>query len=174
MLTYLGIGSNLGEPLQHIQAALIALAKIPNTQLLRRSPWYGSKAIGPGEQADYLNGVIELETTMSANQLLHQLQSIETQQGRKREIRWGARTLDLDILLYGHQCFTSAELSIPHPRICERAFVLAPLATLNPNLQLPDPNGKKNATIATLLNRLPADILQSVWLLEGELDAVSL
>lgn len=170
-LCYIGIGSNLNEPLQQVTAALERLAKIPDVKLLRRSPWYISKAVGPGEQPDYLNGVIELETTLDPIALLRCLQQIEIQQGRERNIRWGARTLDLDILLYGKQCLDTLELQIPHPRMGDRSFVLAPLATLNPQRLLPVPGAAKSATIAALLARLPPDTLR---LADGEHEVVTL
>jgi len=170
-LCYIGIGSNLDNPLQQVTAALELLAKVPHVKSLRRSPWYVSKAVGPGEQPDYLNGVIELETTLDPGALLRALQEIETQQGRERSIRWGARTLDLDILLYGDQHLVTPELQIPHPRMGERNFVLAPLAALNPQLPLPVPGAAKSATIAALLARLPPDTLR---LADGEHEVVML
>jgi len=170
-LCYIGIGSNLNNPLRQVTTALEWLAKISGVTLLRRAPWYVSQAVGPGEQPDYLNGVIELETTLEPGVLLHHLQEIETQQGRERHIRWGARTLDLDILLYGEQCIDTPELQIPHPRMSERNFVLTPLATLNPQLPLPVPAGTKSATIAALLARLPPDTLR---LADGEHEVVKL
>lgn len=170
---YIGIGSNLGDPPRQVNLALLALAQIPQTQLLYRSPWYVSKAVGPGEQPDYLNGVIELETRLDPETLLQHLQHIETAQGRERSIRWGPRSLDLDILLYGDHCLHTPTLQVPHPRIRERTFVLAPLADLNPELRLPEPAGGKSATIAALLAALwsPADELQ---LQDGEREVVKL
>src|SRR5690606_36347630 len=128
-------------------------------RLLRRSPWYTRKAAGPGKQPDYLNGVIALDTLLEPLALFPHLQDIETHQVRERRMRWGPRTLDLDILLYGDQCINTAALQIPHPRMTKRNFVLAPLATLNPQLALPTPSGAKSATIAALLARLPPDAL---------------
>jgi 2-amino-4-hydroxy-6-hydroxymethyldihydropteridine diphosphokinase len=173
MLVYIGVGSNLKQPPQQIAAALRAMKQIPQTRLLRRAPWYGSRAIGPGEQADYLNGVIELESALSPQALLQHLQNIEQQQGRTRTLHWGPRTLDLDILLYGKQILNDAQLHIPHPHLTERAFVLIPLACLNPDLQVPLPDGK-SATIAALLDQLPPDAKQDVWLAEDEHNPVPL
>lgn len=155
ILCYIGIGSNLQHPLQQVTQALQNLHQTTGVRLLRRSPWYVSRAVGPGPQPDYLNGVIELETTLTANDLLRALQEIEQNQGRVRTERWGPRTLDLDILLYGHHCIDTPALQIPHPRMGDRNFVLAPLATLNPQLPLPVPAGGKSATIAALLAALP-------------------
>ena len=101
------------------------------------SPWYRSKAIGPGEQAAYINGVAEIESDLSAHDLLVTLQGIEQAQGRHRGERWAPRTLDLDILLFGNEEIDSDELTIPHPRLRERNFVLYPLHDVAPDLALP-------------------------------------
>jgi len=167
-LCYLAIGSNLDHPREQISRALQTISNHPAITLLKQSPWYGSKAIGPGKQPDYLNGVIEIETTLSPELLLQALQKIEADQGRIRDVHWGARTLDIDILLYGDQKIQSATLDIPHPRILERNFVLIPLADLNPGLPLSqlrhasthNPNLQKNETISNLLTTLPRDGLQ--------------
>jgi len=177
-LCYIGIGSNLNDPLRQVATALGALANIPDTSVLRRSPWYRSPAVGPGVQPDYVNGVIELESTLTPFELLHHLQHIEMQQGRQRSIRWSARTLDLDILLYGDQRIETPELQIPHPRLSERNFVLVPLATLSPQRQLPVPcspnaSGVKNATIGALLAELSTPVGE-LQLLDGEREVVTL
>lgn len=135
---FIAIGSNLGNPRRQVDRAIAALAKLPDSQLVAVSPWYRSAAIGPGEQPDYLNGVAELHTRLPARLLLAGLQSIEQAQGRQRNQRWAARTLDLDILLYGDQVVTEPDLTVPHPRLAERNFVLYPLADLVPTLVLPN------------------------------------
>jgi len=135
---FIGIGSNLGEPRHQVDRAVAALAQLPQTRLLAVSPWYHSKALGPGPQPDYRNGVAQLATDLPPDQLLAALQAIEHRQGRQRELRWAARTLDLDILLYGDLVVDSATLTIPHPRMAERGFVLRPLLDLAPELILPD------------------------------------
>lgn len=173
MKCYVGLGSNLDEPLNQVHRAIEALRQHPAIHLLRRSPWYGSKAVGPGDQPDYVNGVIELETSLKPEALLTVLQGIEQAQGRVRELRWGARTLDLDILLYGDLCHNTPDLQIPHPRLAERAFVLAPLADLAPDLTLPAISGKaphppKSATIAALWASQPREGIEGVWRLAGE------
>jgi 2-amino-4-hydroxy-6-hydroxymethyldihydropteridine diphosphokinase len=134
-LTYIALGSNLEQPLLQVTQAITALKTLGNLQA--QSPWYRSQAIGPADQPDYINGVVALETELSPHELLKQLQAIEQKQGRVRDIRWGARTLDLDILLYGEQIIESADLQIPHPRMKERAFVIFPLSDIAPQLQLP-------------------------------------
>lgn len=134
---FIGLGSNLSEPETQIQCALDALGKIRDSQLGAVSPLYRNPAIGPGQQPDYLNAVAELYTALDALTLLSQLQSIELVQGRVREERWGARTLDLDILLYGAAVIDLPQLQIPHPRMAARNFVLYPLHAIAPDLVLP-------------------------------------
>ncbi len=132
VLAYIGLGANLGEPLPALHAALAALAVVPQCQLLRHSALYGSAPIdssGP----DYVNAVAELSTTLTAPALLRALQQIEHDAGRERPYRNAPRTLDLDLLLYGSATIQSRELTVPHPRMRERAFVLLPLAELIPD-----------------------------------------
>lgn len=147
VISYIGIGSNLANPRQQVQRAVEALRAIPASRLLAVSPWYGSHPVGgPAEQPDYINGVASLQTRLEPHALLDHLQAIEQQQGRERHTRWGARTLDLDILLYGDECLQDERLTVPHPRLAERAFVLFPLADIAPALVLP--NG---CSVASLL-----------------------
>lgn len=149
-ISYIALGSNLGNPAEQIASALQAVAKLPECELLAQSPWYRSVAIGPGKQPDYINAVAQLQTQLTPWQLLHALQAIENAHGREHHQRWGARTLDLDILLYGSKTVTDSELDIPHPRLQERNFVLYPLFDLAPNLALPC-----GTTIGSLLARCP-------------------
>lgn len=135
---YVGLGSNLQNPSQQINSALQALAQLTDCKNVRCSHWYGSKAIGPGEQPDYINAAVYLETRLDALSLLHKLQAIENEHGRQRDIRWGARTLDLDLLLYADECINTTELQLPHPEICNRNFVLYPLYDLCPELIFPN------------------------------------
>lgn len=131
VLAYIGLGANLGEPVAALHAALAALAAVPQCQLLRYSALYGSAPIdssGP----DYVNAVAELSTTLTAPALLQALQQIEQAAGRERPYRNAPRTLDLDVLLFGSASIHSAALTVPHPRMYERAFVLLPLAELLP------------------------------------------
>ncbi|MBD2860006.1 2-amino-4-hydroxy-6-hydroxymethyldihydropteridine diphosphokinase [Spongiibacter sp. KMU-158] len=131
---FIGLGSNLENPRQQITAAIAALATLPHTQLSAQSQLYGSKAIGPGLQGDYVNAVAELHTELDALGLLSELQKLEAQFGRQRLIHWGPRTLDLDLLLFGEEHRETPELSLPHPRMWERDFVLFPLGELAPEL----------------------------------------
>lgn len=148
MQVFIGLGSNMQSPLTQVTSACMQLQKHPNIDLKHRSHWYSSKAVGP-PQPDYINGVAELETTLMPETLLNELQAIENQHGRTRTLRWGPRTLDLDILLYGNQIIDSERLHIPHPWMHKRNFVLRPLLDIAPNLILP--NGDR---VAELLDTL--------------------
>lgn len=133
---YISLGSNLENPLVQVTQATEAISQLGEITL--HSSWYHSTAIGPGEQPSYINGVICLVTTLSPLELLKALQTIENRQGRKRTIRWGARTLDLDILLFNDCVISSEELTIPHPRMQERNFVMTPLYEISPDLLFPN------------------------------------
>jgi 2-amino-4-hydroxy-6-hydroxymethyldihydropteridine diphosphokinase len=128
---YVGLGANLGEPLAALQAALRALGALPGTRLVRNSRIYRSAPVDAGGP-DYLNAVAELETALAAPELLRELQRVEADAGRERPYRNAPRTLDLDLLLYGSARIESDALTVPHPRMRERAFVLLPLAELAP------------------------------------------
>lgn len=124
---YIGLGSNLDDPGYQLQQALVALKRIRQTTLQKVSPFYRSAAIGPGQQPDYVNAVARLVTTLTAESILDELQRIENAQRRTRDEKWGPRTLDLDILLYGDRTLDTERLTIPHPHMLERNFVLLPL-----------------------------------------------
>jgi 2-amino-4-hydroxy-6-hydroxymethyldihydropteridine diphosphokinase len=134
---YIGLGSNLAEPVQQIRHALQALAKLPATTLLSDSGLFKSAPMGPQDQPDYINAAALLETDLPALELLDQLQAIEQQQGRVRLRHWGERTLDLDILLYGNEIIQDARLNVPHIGLAEREFVLYPLQKITPDLVVP-------------------------------------
>lgn len=135
---YIGVGSNLGDPAAQVQQAFQALAELPASQLIASSPLYRAAPVGgPAGQPNYVNAVAALDTTLNPDELLTALQAIETQQGRVRTVRWGPRTLDLDILLYGSTQRNDPHLILPHPRLHERAFVLSPLHDIAPNLTIP-------------------------------------
>ncbi|RUO47408.1 2-amino-4-hydroxy-6-hydroxymethyldihydropteridine diphosphokinase [Pseudidiomarina donghaiensis] len=137
-LVYIALGANLGNPQQTLRDALHTLAALPQLTHLRASSLYASSPMGPVEQPDYVNAVACAETQLSPLELLDLLQSIEQQFGRQRLVHWGPRTLDLDILLYDQAVINEARLTIPHPGLGERDFVIVPLCELSPNLQLPD------------------------------------
>ena len=134
---YIGLGSNLDDPIAQVTEAISQLSSLRETRLVAHSPWYSSKAIGPGQQPDYVNGVALLQTHLDAQTLLKELLAIEQQHHRVRVIKWGPRTLDLDLLLYGQEIINSATLTVPHPRLKQRSFVLYPLADINPQLVMP-------------------------------------
>jgi 2-amino-4-hydroxy-6-hydroxymethyldihydropteridine diphosphokinase len=150
---YIALGSNLCRPQSQLNKAVAALKLLPDTALARVSSVYRSAAVGPGPQPDYLNAVVLLATTLSPLALLHAMQQIEQEQGRVRDVRWGPRTLDLDLLLYGDLKITSLKLTVPHPRMQQRNFVLHPLREISDtNLVLPD-----GSDLDTLLQQCPGD-----------------
>jgi 2-amino-4-hydroxy-6-hydroxymethyldihydropteridine diphosphokinase len=127
---YLALGSNLDDPASQLRAALAELAALPHSQIDVISSAYRSAAVGPGNQADYLNAVLKLSTSLTAMELLSATQAIEIKRGRVRGERWAARTLDIDILLFGDEIINTKTLQVPHPRMAERNFVLYPLAEI--------------------------------------------
>nr|WP_298173567.1 2-amino-4-hydroxy-6-hydroxymethyldihydropteridine diphosphokinase [uncultured Pseudomonas sp.] len=136
---YIGLGSNLAEPAQQLRSALAALAALPHTKLLASSSLYASDPLGPADQPRYVNAVAMLDSALQPHALLDTLQRIEQEQGRTRKAeRWGPRTLDLDILLFGNRILDDARLQVPHYHMHARPFVLYPLAELTPELLLPD------------------------------------
>jgi len=128
---YVGLGSNLGDRSAHLLLGLSALSRLPDTHLLRLSPVYETEPVGP-PQPPYLNLVAELETELAPRALLLEMLRIERALGRERRERWGPRTLDLDLLLYGDLVLEEEGLTVPHPRLHQRAFVLVPLLDLLP------------------------------------------
>ena len=136
---YIGLGSNLAEPVQQLGAALAALDRLPDCRLAAVSSLYASDPLGPPDQPRYANAVAALDCALAPLQLLDALQGIEREQGRVRKAeRWGPRTLDLDILLFGDLQLDEERLSVPHYHMHARAFVLYPLAEIAPDLWLPD------------------------------------
>jgi 2-amino-4-hydroxy-6-hydroxymethyldihydropteridine diphosphokinase len=150
-LAYVGLGSNLEDPLAQVIRAFDELAGISRTTLLARSATYSSHAVGP-VQPDYINAVALLDTQLEPLALLDALQAIEQAHQRVRIQHWGPRTLDLDLLLYDDQTIDMERLKVPHPYLTQRSFVLYPLADITPNLHLPD-----GTPLEELLSRCPAD-----------------
>ena len=135
---YVGLGSNLESPRRQLGLALTALAELPESRLVAVSPFYRSAPMGRKDQPDYLNAAAALLTRQHAQALLESLQDIESRQGRRRTgERWGPRTLDLDLLVYGRLEQDTATLQLPHPGIAERNFVLFPLRDIAPHLMIP-------------------------------------
>lgn len=133
---FIALGSNLENPRQQLDQAIESIKKLGN--IVKVSPFYQSAAVGPGEQPDYLNAVFELHTELAAIDLLNALQTIEDTQGRVRTIRFGARTLDLDILLFNNHTINEKRLTVPHPRMFERNFVIYPLMDIAADLVFPN------------------------------------
>ena len=147
---YIGMGSNLADPAEQLRSAAEALASLPQSRLVGVSAFYQSDSLLPG-QPRYTNAVAALDSTLEALDLLDALQAIENGQGRERLERWGPRTLDLDILLFGDRLIDEPRLKVPHYHMQERAFVLYPLAELAPaDLQLAD-----GRTLVELLKACP-------------------
>ena len=145
---YVALGSNQRQPAAQLRRAVAAIGQLPESLLHSVSHCYRSAAVGPGDQPDYLNAVLQIETGLMPEALLDALQGIENDQGRTRKVRWGPRTLDLDILLYGDLALTTPRLQIPHPHMAERNFVLYPLLDIaGPNLMLPD--GRELGTLVS-------------------------
>ena len=134
---YLGLGSNLGDRLANLQRAVDLLDATPGIRVERTSSVYETDPVGP-PQPDYLNAVAELRTTLTARALLEACLAVEQALGRVRDERWGPRTLDVDVLTYGDERIDEPGLTVPHPRMHERAFVLIPLRELEPDPPLPD------------------------------------
>ena len=137
MLAYIGLGSNLKDPKAQIKRALVNLNDNNGTELITVSSFYESKPLLDIPGPNYLNVVCKITTKLSAIDLLDLCQEIEESQQRVREVKWGSRTIDLDILLYGEQIISNKRLSIPHPEAINRAFVLVPLFEIEPNIKFP-------------------------------------
>lgn len=154
---YVGLGSNLENPLQQVKDALAELAHLPESRLQRSSSLYRSDPVGPAGQPDYINAVAQLATRLPAELLLDELQALEKQHGRVRNgVRWGPRPLDLDLLLYGEAIIDTDRLQVPHPYMTERGFVLYPLAEIAPeDLQVPG-----EGALADLLKSIAEDDIE--------------
>ena len=155
---YVGLGSNLDDPRRQLERAIEALRGLPECALDAVSPLYDSTPLGPSDQPDYCNAVAALDTGLAPLELLGQLQAIEHAHGRIRDRRWGARILDLDLLLYGNLSMVSALLTLPHPGLSSRDFVLYPLADIAPP-DLPIPGLGR---LDELLAKCPKTHLKSV------------
>jgi 2-amino-4-hydroxy-6-hydroxymethyldihydropteridine diphosphokinase len=146
---YIGLGSNLsgsmGDPQKQLQTALAKISDHPEIHQLNTSSFYRTSPVGPQDQPDFINAVAQAKTSLTPLALLDYLQQIENDHGRERKEYWGARTLDLDILIFGQQSIRNSRLIIPHPRIEERAFVLVPLLEVKPNFS--SASGKSTADL---------------------------
>jgi len=137
-VAYIGLGANLGDPAATVHSALQELDGIRTTRVLRQSRLYRSRPVGPAGQPDYVNAVAQVETALPPHELLDALFAIEALHGRVRDgQRWGPRTLDLDLLIYADLELSDARLTLPHPEMTHRNFVLAPLVEIAPELRIP-------------------------------------
>lgn len=161
---FLGFGGNLEQPLTQFRLARAQLAEHQQIDVISSSPLYQTPAIGgPENQPDFLNAVVEIQAGMSAQDLLYLCRQIEDAAGRTREVHWGPRTLDIDLLLFADLVMETDQLILPHPRLHQRHFVLLPLADITPNLQHP----LLNCSVARLLEQLPPaqgiTQIQEIW-----------
>lgn len=168
-LALIALGSNLGDRTAHLQHAIEALRLIPGSHLLAVSPWHSTSPVGgPGGQPEFLNAAALLQVEIPARALLKNLLRIETHEGRTRAIRWDARPLDLDLLLYGPHLINEPDLIVPHPRMAVRRFVLSPAAEIASEMVEP----RTGRSVSDLLRNL--DRRPSVLLLDQALDASAL
>ncbi|KYG33328.1 2-amino-4-hydroxy-6-hydroxymethyldihydropteridine diphosphokinase [Alkalihalobacillus trypoxylicola] len=147
----IALGSNIGNRKNYLDQAINLLQEHPNCELLKISSIYETEPVGYVNQQSFLNMVIEMETDLNPLKLLELTQSIESRCGRKRDVRWGPRTLDLDILLFDEENMKGEELTIPHPRMLERAFVMIPLSEVSPERKILG----QELTVTELANSLP-------------------
>lgn len=149
-LAYIALGSNQASPLEQVSSALDALAAIPQSRMVATSSFYRTPPLGPQDQPDYLNAAVVLDTDLSAEALLDHTQRIELEHGRvRKEERWGPRTLDLDLMLFGDQVMHTDRLTVPHYDMKNRAFMLVPLLEIAPECRFPD-----GQSVAEILARL--------------------
>jgi 2-amino-4-hydroxy-6-hydroxymethyldihydropteridine diphosphokinase len=136
-IAYVGLGSNIGEPSRQLQTALREMRALPKTRVTKASGFYRSAPLGYLDQPEFLNAVAQLDTELAPGVLLENLQEIEKSHGRERPFAGAPRTLDLDLLLYGDETIASPRITVPHPRMHERAFVLKPLLELDSAISVP-------------------------------------
>jgi 2-amino-4-hydroxy-6-hydroxymethyldihydropteridine diphosphokinase len=151
-VAYVGLGANIGEPRRQLQTALQEMRALPKTRITRTSGFYRSAPVGHIDQPEFLNAVAELDTDLPPGALLENLQKIEESHGRERPFAGAPRTLDLDLLLYGDATIASARLTVPHPRMHERAFVLKPLLELDSAISVPG-KGLANALLCACISQ---------------------
>jgi len=149
VVAFLGLGSNLGDRLANLQAAIDALRTEPGLRVTASSRVWETTPVGGPPQPDYLNAVIRIQTDLSARDLLDVGHRVEARLGRVRKERWGARTIDIDILLFDQEEIDESDLVVPHPRMTQRAFVLLPLLELEPDPVLPDGTRLKDVRVDT-------------------------
>ena len=136
-ISYIALGSNMGDREKNLKEALKYIAELPETKIIKSSAIYETEPVGEPKQRPFYNGVVKMETSLDPERLLQKLQEVEKTFGRVHKQKWGPRTLDLDILLYDQQIIATDKLTIPHPLMAERAFVLEPLAEIDPEAYHP-------------------------------------
>ena len=164
VICYIALGSNMGDSYAYLQKALQDLTEQPNIHDVKVSRFYQSKPHGPKDQPDYLNAAAVFETNLLPEALLDVLQKIENENDRVREgvVRWGARTLDLDLLFYANETINTKRLTVPHPRICERSFVLLPLRDLLGTKSIPNLKINQSTTILDSIDALSNEELNNI------------
>ena len=166
-LAYIALGSNLNDPLLQVQTAIKELQQHPDFKLEKVSSLYQTKPVGMINQPDFINAVVAISTNLNPEELLKILLELEQQHQRIRKERWGPRTLDLDILLYDDLTLTEPGLTLPHPRLTERAFVLKPLAEIAPDLCLPDGRKLQDLVSYSLSHSIVCTLASGVFVGEG-------
>lgn len=146
---FVGIGSNQDDPPRQVDRAILALRDLPGTALLARSSLYRSAPFGPVDQPDFVNAVAQVETELDVTEFFRRLQAIEELHGRRRGVRWGPRVIDLDLLVFADDVIRTAVLTVPHPGIAERNFVLLPLQEIAPDLIIPGLGRVADITVNT-------------------------
>ena len=135
--SFLALGSNLDNPIHQLDCAIQEITQLPRTQVTKQSNYYQNPPMGPQDQPHYVNAVIQITTELTAIQLLQHCLAIETKMGRQRQQHWGARVIDIDIILYGNECIQTDSLTVPHYDLKNRPFVLIPLIAIAPDTTLP-------------------------------------
>jgi 2-amino-4-hydroxy-6-hydroxymethyldihydropteridine diphosphokinase len=165
MQAWLGLGANLQQPVLKLKEAVQRLGQTVGIDVSQVSSFYLTPPWGDAQQEDFVNAVVQIDTCLDSHSLLHTLQSIENTMGRQRSgKRWGPRLIDIDLLLFGSETISSAELAVPHPHMHTRAFVLVPLAELDEGLEIPG-----HGTVGSLLSRLDCSEISLLEENAGEL-----
>jgi 2-amino-4-hydroxy-6-hydroxymethyldihydropteridine diphosphokinase len=165
---YIGLGANMGDARATLRSAVGLLAQLDDTKLTGLSSLFRSAPLGPAGQSDYLNAVARLSTSLTPHQLLGSLQMIEDRHGRVRAERWGPRTLDLDLLLYGNDRIMTRDLVIPHPELQHRNFVLVPMLQISSDIHTPDGQSLGSLPAARELSGLHELVRGSGWAIDAK------
>jgi 2-amino-4-hydroxy-6-hydroxymethyldihydropteridine diphosphokinase len=163
VIAYLGIGSNLDNPVQQCRDALREISSLKNVQVLRRSSLYRTQPVGNTSQDWFVNGVLEIRTTFTAQQLIKALQWVEQTLGRVRAEKWGPRTIDIDILLYGQEIIGTGDLAIPHTEMHKRRFVLVPMNEIAPYVIHPSYGISMKGLLERLEDDLAVERIEAEW-----------